>query len=182
MLSKIGLSRWLDDRRGIALIEGSLILAFLVIVLLQTIVITQFYGANVRIDQAADGIANMVSQEREIVPAAITDFERAAAHFLQPYAPPDSLAVAQVVYRADGSPSVSNADGGWLLSAGTEVITSEELLAMAAGLGLAGEALIVVRLRHEDTDRLQFGPTVLPSEIMATAFAKTRSGRPVLVR
>ena len=180
MLGKLNRNFRRDDR-GVALVEGALILVFLVPAFLQMIVITQYYGATIRANQAADGVANMVGQEQTVASAAITDLDAAAAHFLYPYPPPSTLTVAQIVYLDDGTPSISQADGGWVMVSGTRAISDAEMLNMARNLGLPGEALVIVNLVHRHEDRIQFGPALLPEEIEVTSFTKTRAGRPILL-
>ena len=176
-----GWSEFRGDDRGMALIEGALILAFLVPAFLQMVIITQYYGATIRANQAADGIANMIGQELETSDEAIKDLEKAAAHFLYPYPPPISLTIAQIVYLGDGDPSLTESDGGWVLSSGEQMISDAEMIELAKGQGLPGEALVVVNLLHRHEDRIQYGPALLPEEIEVTSFTKTRSGRPILL-
>ena len=176
-----GWLRFRRDDRGMALVEGALILAFLLPAFLQMIVITQYYGATIRASQAADGIANMVGREVEMSKQKFEDLERAAAHFLYPYPPPVSLTVAQVVYLSDGDPSLARSKGGWVWSSGPEMTSDADLKDLARGQGLPGEALVVVELLHRHENRIQYGPALLPEEIEAMSFTKTRSGRPIVL-
>mgnify|MGYP001220318206 CR=1 FL=1 len=173
--------RLLHDENGVALIEGAIISSFMVIVLLGMVELVTYFTTTVKVTEAADGIANIVTIEQGASQQTVDDLGVAIDNFLRPLTGSPPYAVAQVVYLDDGTPSLATADGGWVATRNGMTVNNEELLGLADGLGLPGEALVITRIRFPYSTMLRSAfSNTMPDVIVETAFAKPRSGKPIL--
>ena len=173
--------RLIRDCRGVALVEGAIISSFMVFVLFGMLELVAYFTAAVKVTEAADGVANIVSIEEDMTNAKLTTLDDAIDLFLRPLSAQTGYAVAQVVYLTDGTPSLATADGGWIETRNGITVDQSALLAMATGLGLPGEALIITRITYPYTPILSTTLSLsMPATITETALAKPRVGRPIL--
>ncbi|MEZ5823344.1 MAG: hypothetical protein R3C97_00920 [Geminicoccaceae bacterium] len=170
------------DRDGVAMIEGAIISSFMVIMLVGMLELVAYFSTAVKIAEASDGIANITTLEADMSSSKVDDLGDVIALFLEPISATGTpYVVAQAVYLTDGSASLGTADGGWVEARNGMVADTSKLRQMATGLGLPGEAMIIVQIEYAYSAVLStpFSAT-MPTRIVETAMAKPRIGRAIV--
>ncbi len=168
-----------QDRSGSVMVEGALVLALTLTLLFLLLETTSYVNTVFKMAEASDGASNLVSQSETLGDAVYDRLDSALPFFTSPLPGTPDLALAQVVFDAAGNPSLNPALGGWLRTQGNAALSAAEALALAQDLGLAGEAVVVVRIAYDYRALAQLGFIAYPETIVQTALLKTRTGKPL---
>jgi Flp pilus assembly protein TadG len=141
-------SRFATDRRGVAAVEFSLILPFLLLLMLGMAETVTALNHDRKVGQVANTVADLVAQAESVSTGDVSDIMLAASEIMQPY--PDTnmeVIVASVTFNDDGDPEVdwsrNNAGGTPWAGGSTPPIEFPDTLAVA------GTSLVVSQTTYD---------------------------------
>ncbi len=162
----LSLHRFIKDVRGVAAIEFALIAPLMVTMLAGTVELSNYMMALRRVSAAAHASADLIAQETDITSVQLSEIFLASRLIMEPF-DDSSLTLGAVSVRYDdpsGNPSEDwngNYNGGSVSNPTTR----------AAGLGNAGESVIIVSATYAYTPMLGI---ILTGSINITDVAITR--------
>jgi Flp pilus assembly protein TadG len=163
------------DRRGVAAIEFALTLPLLLSLFLGQFEIVSAVRANLKLQSAAQTLANLITEQAVITPSQVTDFCAGAQLVLAPL-PTTNLqaAIASVSQTAQGT-AVDWQDGS---CGGAGSMSNAVALASSAVSGV-GDSAIVVQASYVYNSPVGF---ILPTPITMTqiALARPRSNATII--
>jgi Flp pilus assembly protein TadG len=152
---------------GVAAIEFALVMPILLSLFLGTFELTNLLLASSKLTTAAQTAADLVAQQKSVAKADITNYGNAAREIMAPFAAtPLGLAYASVTFDAAGKPTLA-----WHDEDNAPAIVNPTSL--VAGLGAAGESVVIVQVRYAYASPISF---VLQSSysLSDTAFRRPR--------
>jgi Flp pilus assembly protein TadG len=156
-----------DDRSGVAAIEFALTLPLLLTLFLGQFEIVSAVRANLKVQSAAQTLANLITDQAVITASQVADYCAGAQLVLAPL-PTTSLqaAVASVTESAQGT-AVDWQDG----SCGGAGALGNAVALAASTVSAVGDSAIVVQASYVYTSPVGF---ILPSPITMTQIALSR--------
>lgn len=173
------LRRFRSNDRGLAGVEFGIVLPFLVILFLGTVEIGRFVYLNMKLQNAAGNVADIVSRPETVAASDLSSLFTAAPVMLRPFEAGANLRIfvsGVIVPDQDDPPEVNwQADGGGSLSTTSAVGQVGEVAAIPGGLAYhGGEAVIVAEVVYDyEPWLLQFAGG---GEIRKSAYFRPRRG------
>ena len=131
------------DRRGNATVDFAFLLPMMLMLFIGVVEITNLLRLDRKVVAAAQTAADLITQEREVSAAQLTDILRASELVLEPFSAADhTVGVVAVRYDEDtGAPTVDwqeSKNGG----------TIPDALTLAQNMGPPGEGIVIVRVTY----------------------------------
>ena len=158
----------LRDERGTAVVEFAFLLPIMLMLLVGVVELTNLLRLDRKVGDAAQTVADLVTQRSEVSTAQLDDILTAAELILDPFpVAPHSIGIVGVQFDPDtGNPTLD-----WSRSKnGGDV---PDALTLAAGLGTPGEGVVVVRVTYDYTP-LFFSFMIGNASIEETAILRPR--------
>ena len=161
------------DRRGVAALELALIAPVLVTLFLGSIEVTQLIRVKTKLSLSAQAIQTMVAAQNPPVavtpPATVENAFGGGQLMMVPFAASRlAVAIASVTFTTAGAPSKL----AWqVLENGAASMTVAAACALATGLGLGGDSVIIVKATYSYTPVLSY---ILASRYTLTQIALGR--------
>ena len=156
------------DRRGNATIDFAFLLPIMLMLLIGVVEVTNVLRLDQKVVSAAQTVADLVTQRREVSDADLSDIFTAADLIFDPY-PTAASSIGVVGVRYDpttGAPSVD-----WTRSVNGGSVP--DALTLATGLGSPGDGVVVVRASYAYTP-VFFDFIMGPTTIEETAILRPR--------
>jgi len=155
------------DERGNATVDFAFLLPIMLMLFIGVVEVTNLLRLDRKVVAAAQTVADLVTQRREVSDAQLGDILTAAELIFEPYpATAHSVGIAGVRYDADtGNPTVDwskSKNGGSVPNA----------LTLAEGMGAPGEGIVIVRVAYNYT------PVFFDFVMSATSVEETAILRP----
>ena len=139
-------ARFWADRRGLAAVEFALIMPVLLLFAIGVSELARFALLGLKVQHAADTVADLASGSAQLVPAAMTDMFSAVRHIVQPFdvASQGRVIVSGVSATGGASTILWQCRGAGVLGASSQIGAKGGRAALPAGLTLRdGESVIV---------------------------------------
>ena len=136
----------LRDERGTAVVEFAFLLPIMVVLFVGVVELTNVLRLDRKVVDAAQTVADLVTQRSEVNDAQLNDILRAAELIFDPFpTAPHSVGIVGVAYDSDtGNPTLD-----WSRSKNGGSVP--DALTLAAGLGSPGEGVVIVRVTYNYT-------------------------------
>ena len=155
------------DRRGNATVDFAFLLPIMLMLFIGVVEVTNLLSLDRKVVAAAQTVADLVTQRREVSDAQLNDILTASDLIFDPFPTAAStVGIAAVRYDADtGTPAVD-----WTKSKNGGSVP--DAVTLATGLGTPGEGVVVVRVTYNYT------PVFFDFIMGATTISETSILRP----
>ena len=156
------------DERGNAVVDFAFLLPIMLMLYIGVVEVTNVLSLDRKVVDAAETVADLVTQRSEVSDADLNDILRAAELIMEPYpSAAQTIGIAGVRYDED----TGNAIVDWTKSRNGGSVPNAQTL--ATGLGGPGEGVIVVRVTYSYTP-IFFDFVMDPTTIEETAILRPR--------